>query len=709
MAIINSIRRRSGLAVLVIALAIAAFILTDLFGKMLQGGGPESMTVGHIQGERVSYQGFNNRVSFVEAQYQRQGYPINDQTRNSIREQVWGDFIFEKAYQPQFEELGITVTPQEIKEILQGDSLMRDSQSQVIQQLTRTFKDSTGKYSPQMAGSYWTNIPAPQRNQLREGIRKDRLQKKYTSLLQFSTYITKAEAKRDYTNKNTKGDFKFLYVPYSSVADSTVKVTDAELEAYMRDHADEYKSQETRSLEYYALSIDPSPEDSTKFANLIRQTAKDFAKAENDSAFAVINSDDPPNMNFQDPTKLPKEIWETVPTLTKGAVVGPLNNKNTYTIYKISDTKADTANYYANVSNLLIKADSTMKQSEQDSARRKAEGILKKLLDNPGDFENQANTYNTDGTKGKGGALGWSNLKTFVKPFSEAIKGTDKIGVIPKVVKSAYGYHIIKVVHPSTNKLYKVATIKKTLLPGKSTIDEAFKTTDKLVNNSKTLEELRANAAKNPKLIKNTAPKLQPSATNLGSYQGAREIIRWAFKDETKVGEIFKPVELSDQNVYIIAALTGATEKDELSVEANREALTNKVRQEKKKAQILEKLKAAKGANLESIAKSYGSLAQVKTMNNASYDNSSIQGAGFNPLAVGYAFGTTKGAVSKPVGDQTGVFMFEVTKVTPAGEIKDYSKQQKELLTRAQSLARFYIDQAVRELSDIEDQRYKFY
>ncbi len=127
MAIINSIRKRSGLAVLVISLAIAAFILTDLFGKMLQGGGPESMNVGHIQGERISYQEFNNRVSFVEAQYQRQGYPINDQTRNSIREQVWGDFVFEKAYQPQFEELGITVTPQEIKEILQGDSLMRDT------------------------------------------------------------------------------------------------------------------------------------------------------------------------------------------------------------------------------------------------------------------------------------------------------------------------------------------------------------------------------------------------------------------------------------------------------------------------------------------------------------------------------------------------------------------------------------------------------
>ena len=126
MAIINSIRKRSGLAVLVISLAVAAFVLTDLFGKLLQGGGSDSMNVGHIQGDRISYTEFNNRVSFVEAQYQRQGIPINEQLRTNIREQVWGDFIFEKAYQPQFDKLGLTVTPREIKEILQGDSLMRD-------------------------------------------------------------------------------------------------------------------------------------------------------------------------------------------------------------------------------------------------------------------------------------------------------------------------------------------------------------------------------------------------------------------------------------------------------------------------------------------------------------------------------------------------------------------------------------------------------
>lgn len=708
MAIINSIRKRSGLAVLVISLAIAAFILTDLFGKLIQGGGPESLTVGNIQGERISYNEFNNRVGFMEQQYQLQNIPVNDQMRTSIREQVWSDFIFEKAYQPQFKKLGITVTPREIKEILQGDSLMRDPQSQVIGQLMRTFKDSTGRYSPQMAGTYWTNVPAGQRNQLRESIRKDRLQKKYSSLLQFSTYVTRAEAKRDYDNKNTKGDFKFLYVPYTTIADSTVKVSDAELEGYMRDHADEYKSQETRTLEYYSLSIDPSPEDSTKFAQLIRQTAKDFAKADNDSSFAVINSDEAPGFTFQDPTKIPKEIWKTVPTLAKGAVVGPLNQKNTYTIYKVSDIKTDS-NYYANVSNILIKSDTTMSQTEQDSARRKAQEVLKIVSDNPAEFEKQADIYNTDATKGQGGALGWSSLNKYVKPFSKAVKEADKVGVIPKIVKSTYGYHIIKVVHPSSNKLYKLATIKKTLLPGKITIDEAFKTTDKLVNSSKSLEELRANAAKNPKLIKNTAPKLQPSATNLGSYQGAREIIRWAFKDDTEVGDIFKPIELSDQNVYIIAALTGATQKDELNVEANRDALTTKVRQGKKKEMILKKLNESKGTTLDAIAKAYGPLAQVKTMNNVNYDNSSIQGAGFNPMAVGQAFGTKKGVRSTPVGDQTGVFIFEATKLTPAGEIKDYSKQQKELLTRAQSLARFYIDQAVRELSDITDKRYKYY
>ena len=705
MAIINSIRKRSGLAVLVISLAIAAFILTDLFGKLVQGGGPESMKVGSIQGESISYNDYNQRVSFLESQYPGG----NDQLRTQIREQVWNDYVFEKVYQPQYDALGLTVTPREIREILQGDSIMRDAQSQIMRQLMQSFKDSTGKYDKSAIGRFWASAPRAQKDQIRQGLRKERLQKKYSSLLEFSTYVTTAEAKRDYVNKNTKGDFKFLYVPYSTVADSTINVTDAELEAYMKDHADEYKSQETRTIEYYSLTIDPSPEDSAKFATDIREIAKDFAKSDKDSSFAVARSDDAQPFTFQDPTKLPKEIWKTVPTLAKGAVVGPLNQKNTYTIYKVSDVKDDSV-YYANTAHILFKSDTTMKQSEQDSVRNKANEILQQVLDNPDEFASLAKTYGSDGTKDQGGELGWANLSKYVKEFKDAIIKAEKVGTITNLVKTPFGYHIVKILHPASKKLYKVATIKKTLLPGKSTVDAAFKTSDKLVNESKTLAELRANAKKNPKMIKNTADKVQPNATNLGSYQSAREIIRWAFKDETKVGDVFnQPVELSDQNVYIVAALTGATNKDELNLEANRDAIKLKVLQEKKKEMIIKKLEAAKGANLEAIAKSYGPLAQVKTLSAVAYDNSSVQGAGFNPFAVGHAFGTKNGQRSKPIGDQTGVFMFETTKMTPAGEIKDYTKQQQELVSRTKNLARFYIDQALRELADINDKRYKFY
>lgn len=708
MAIINSIRKRSGLAVLVIALAIAAFILTDLFGKMIQGGGPESMKVGSIQGESISYNDYNQRVTFLESQYPTQS--SNPQFRTQIREQVWNNYIFEKVYQPQYDALGLVVTPREIKEILQGDSIMRDPQSQMMRQLMQAFKDSTGKYDPVKVGQFWTNpqVPPAQREQIREGLRKERLQKKYSSLLEFSTYVTKAEAKRDYKNKETKGDFKFLYVPYTTIADSTIKVTDAELEGYMRDHADEYKGQETRSIEYYSLSIDPSPEDSTQFAKEIRDIAKDFAKSDNDSSFALSRSDDGQPYTFQDPTKLPKEIWQTVPTLAKGAVVGPLNQKNTYTIYKVSDVKEDTV-YYANTSHILFKADTTMKQSEQDSVRNKANEILQKIKDNPNDFASLAKTYGSDGTASKGGELGWANLNTFVKEFKNAIVEAENVGVISKLVKTQFGYHIVKIVHPATKKLYKMATIKKTLLPGKSTVDAAFKTSDRLANESKTLATLRTNAAKNPKLIKNTADKIQPNATNLGSYKGAREIIRWAFKDDTKVGDVFKPIELSEQNVYIIAALTGSTTKDDLNVEANRQALTLKVRQQKKKDMIIKKLQEAKGANLEAIKKAYGTGAEIKTLSNVAYDNNQIQGAGFNPEAVGYAFGTKKGVRSNPVGDQTGVFVFETTKIKQAGEIKDYTKQAQDIINRNKNLARFFIDQAVRELADIDDKRYKYY
>jgi len=716
MAIINKIRQRSGIAIGVIAVGLILFVVGGEIlnpNSALLGGGQQS--VGSIYGEDISYSEFESELRELQMNYELSaGRPPNDAELNNLREQAWNNLIFKYAFEKEFDELGITITNEELIQMVQGDSMFIHPQVRFIPIFNN---QETQRFDPQLVVAYFQQLdalPEPNKTQQKlawknfEGqLQRDKLRTRYENLMVSSTYVTTAEAKREYNNRNTTAELEYLYVPYTSIADSTLKVTDEQLETYLEENRSRYEDrmQTTRSFEYVAFEISPSSEDSTEFATDIRKMAKQLAVAKDDSAFAIINSDqNTVPYQFTSIDKLPIEFFKENPTLVKDGVYGPFVQKNNYKIFKVADIEEDSIEY-VRASHILI---TWASDSEEDKAkaREKANNVLDEIKGGAS-FEELAKEYNTDATKETGGDLGFFSKGRMVKPFEKAVFAKEGMGVIERVIETEFGYHIIKVTHPRTKNMYKLAVVDKTLEPSQNTYDEAYKKAEELLSSSNSYEEFKVNVEKNPSLFLKKAEFLPTSSRQFNEITEGREIVRWAFND-AEVGDISPIFEIPEQNIYLIATLTSETEKEELNIESFRDELTLMLRKDMKAESIIQKLNASKG-DLKSIAKSFGNTAVVNKIPDLSLASPTFGTLGYNPVAVGTTFGIKEGTQTKAFADETGVFIIKTIKFKPASEIADYSQYQNELKQGKASQTSFLMSEAVKKDAEIEDNRYKFY
>ncbi|WP_128546308.1 peptidylprolyl isomerase [Larkinella soli] len=702
MALINKIREKSGVAVAVIAISLILFIVGgDLLGSQSLFGG-QDQSVGEIAGQKISYQEFNTKVDEARAAYEQQtGRPASDQDQIQLRDQAWNQFILDIAYQKEYDALGLAVTREELIDMVQGNYI-----SPAIRQ---TFTNpQTGVFDKNTVINYLKNLKSlPPEQQLawanfEKNLSADRLRTKYENLLRLSVYATTAEAQKEYQAQNTKADAKFLFIPYYSVPDTTVKVTDAQLQEYLDKHKDQFKSFNSRTIQYVTFPVTPSKEDSTSLYEQIKTLARGLATATNDSSYARMNSDIPAPL-YMTLGEMPDQLRATVSTFSPGGVYGPYKENNTYFIYKFGGTKRDTA-FTVRASHILIRPKGTG-DSAKVVARLRAEGILKQIQGGAS-FEALAQTNSDDGSAQQGGDLGYfKNDGRMVKPFEAAVFGFNGTGLIPRVIETDFGYHIIKVTEPKTNTLYRIASIGKTIAPSQATRDEVYRKAEQFATESTSKEAFEENAKKD-KLVIATAERIPENATNVNALANARELVRWAFNDETDLNDISSAIEVDDQ--YVVAVLNGETTEDQVTVDNFRQELTTKVRNELKAQQIIGKLGNASGT-LESIAQKYGAGALVESVTDINLATGFLKTAGVDPVAVGKVFGLKAGKRSKPLTGDNGILIMETTKITPAPAVADYTMYKNQIQQNASARTGFFINEAIRENAKVKDRRAKFY
>jgi peptidyl-prolyl cis-trans isomerase D len=707
MALIGTLRNKMGTWVVVfVFVAIIAFILNDLLGNNSVLFNDNE--VGEIAGHSISYEEFQSVVQERENNYILNfGRQPGDRELPRLRQEAWELLILRYAIQKQFDKVGVEVPIEEEEDMIYGKN--------VDESIKQAFTNpQTGQFDKNRLVSYLRDLrEAPADPQLQpmwqeqrtrwEIFQRDlapgRQRIKYENLLLKTNYVTSAEAEREYHMQNDVAEVKYVFVPYYTVSDSTTRVTDAALSDYYNKNKERFKTEATRDIRYVTFPITPSPSDSAAIRKDLQKIVDDLSKSEDDSTYAASNTDGNQPFGTYNVSSLPPFIKSE--DLKQGNVVGPFVDGNSYKVVKISGVTKDTV-FSARASHILIKWENETDAAKK-AAKEKARNILKEIKAGA-DFAAKAREHGTDGTATRGGDLGWFTSGRMVKPFEDAVFGATKTGVLNDVVETQFGYHIISVTNVKDNTAYRIATVERMITPSDETTNNAYRKAETFAAELSGEKAFVEKAQKEGYTVLD-AKDVTSDERRIGDLGDARQIVQWSFRDAS-VGNVSEVFDL--QTDYVVAVLTGETEKGYKSLADVKEEITPEVSKELKAKFIIEKLKGKQGT-LEEIAKAYGEDANVYSTSDLKLNSPSLPTAGFDPKAVGIAFALENGKRSEPFKGENGVFIIEVQNKTAAPEVSDYTTYKAPLEQNATGRSSFTIAEAIKDNANIEDKRYKFY
>lgn len=698
MALITKIREKSGVAVGAIAIGLILFMVGgDLMSPNSRLLGDNKQIVGEIGGQKIELRQFSEIVDAIKGNYPT---PPNEQQMQGVRQMAWNELIYRVAYGQQMEELGITISKEELDDIISGNNISPE--------FGQYFRDSTGQVSRENIKMYLASLKqqgpnSPQYQQFlsfEQQLKTSRSRVKYENLISRTYFASDLEGKKEYEKQNDKVEIAYLNVPFYSVPDSAVNVTDSDAKAYYNANKEEFKRDANRGIEFVSFQVKPSVNDKKRLEGDMKDLAKAFERTSNDTAFVEANTEGATKFMSANMTGLPTVLDAN--QLEEGKVYGPFFAASAFRDYKVLGTSEDSV-YSARASHILFKND-----KDDAKAKQEAYATLKKIK-NGENFEELAKKLGDAAptTKSRGGDLQWFSEGRMVPAFDKAVFSARRTGLINKVIKTDFGYHIIKVTEVKTKKQFELAVIEKKLTPSDATVNEAYRKASVFAASANGKRSGFEANAEEQKVFIEQALTIAPTATYINSLRGnqVRQIIRWAY-NEADINDVSEVFDLDDR--FVVATLMSAREEgvadfDEVKNEALVEA-----RKEKKAEQIVAKLSGLTGS-IEDMRKAYGNGAKADIASDLSLNDVSIQGVGVAPKAIGTAFGLKEGEVSKPIVDENSVIVVKVRKADKALETADYSIYQKQVESRYSRSANYNILEAVKDLSDVKDERYKFF
>ncbi len=699
MAVLSKIRKRSGLLLLAIGFALLAFVIQDIFNSGMKS---ISTDVGSVNGKDISFDEFRIKVANTEKNAQNGQQMTSMQASN----QVWNQEVQVALLNAEFEKLGIRVGEKHIIEAFKSDPNIGQNQM---------FLNAAGKFDLNKFKDYFKEVPNGMQ-MLKEQEKNAELRAKYeiyNSLIKGGMYATQTEGKFKYEAESNKVNFDFVMVPFSSVKDSDVKVTDEEITTYMKTKGKKFKSEESRELDYVLISEKPSAADEAEIKKNVdalllqsvrynKETGKNdtiqgFRTVTDNADFVNANSDIPFDSTYISKQDLPAEHAEQLFNLPAGEIYGPYMKGNYYCLSKGLGRK-DGAKVKA--SHILISWEGTQvpnkkEKRTKEQAKVKADGLLAQAQANPGMFMMLAMSNSDDSSAQQGGDLGFFGPNQMVKPFNDFAFGNPigKIGL----VETQFGYHIIQVT--DKQDAVRLATIAQKIEPSEATNDKIYTQATKFEMDAANKDF--AALVKQAKLTSNPAVRVKAIDENFASLSNQRQIVKWAFDGDTKIGNV-KRFEIVNVG-HVIAKLKSIAPKGLMSVEEARPQVEPILKNKKKAAKIEAKMK---GASLAAIA----AANKVTVMNavDLTIENPSVPNAGFEPKVVGLAFSSKAGVVSKPIEGNSGVYVIATKAVTKAPAIKKYDDFIAKVKQQAVGNSGRFM-QALKEDADIVDNRADFY
>ena len=697
MAIISTLRDKGGkFLLIVVGTTIALFVIQDILAPNSSIIGQNRNIVGSINGEEIDLVRFN--AVYEELTYNfslNNGRSPNQQEVSELRDQAWERLINDISYVEEFNKIGLTVTDKESVDMVQGNNI----HPMIIQ----AFSDpSTGSFNKDNVIGYLQNLSNQPANQqqawfsFESNLKPMRLRTKYDNLIAQSTYYNSLDAEAEYFNTSSQIDLAYFYIPFFAVSDTLFDVSTNEMRSYLNKNKSDYNQDETRSIDYAFFSVQPSAEDSTFFENEINDIRSNLMSSNiiDDSTYAVINSDSfNPYIKFN-PDELPTDLVGK----DVGFITEPTYENGSISIKKLSKIDQD-AQEKARAKHILLRFD----DSNKSTVRTEANRILN-LLRSGSDFEETARTYSQDGSASNGGDLGWFTDGMMVKPFQDAVFSRRRSGLIPRIIETDFGFHIINVTYPKTRTSYFVANISKDILPSDNTRNNIYRSAELFKLDIKSTEDVFSDYLKENNIIGGNISDIDKNSTEVGTIPNARNVILWSYSDDRYVGEVSDVLETDEG--YIVAQINEMKDEGTKKLDEVENSIKRRIIDEKKYEYLKEIL--VDYSSLQDLKDNSG-LGDIYRSSGISMTENSLSNVGFSPESIGTAFSMQEGELTRPFKIDGGVIVLGLESKVLADTLSNYDDYRNTLIQTNRFNVPLKIDDAIKHFSDIEDDRYKFF
>ena len=705
MAVLGKIRQRSIFLILVIGMALFAFVISGVFDGSSSNAGPTD-PIAVVNDEEIDVTFFRQMVEQTERAY-------NYSTLQSVN-LVWNQALRNTIFDQEFKKLGIDAGKDQLEQIISSDEAVINNpnfQNEAGFFDFGIFTDYIAQMRVQEPAAY-ENWKAQEQSII--GVAKQRI---YLDLIKASGGMTEAEAKALYHFENDNINIEYVQVPFDIIPDSLVTVTDAEVKQYIKNHEQEYERAASRNLQFVSFDEAPTEDDLAAIrlrleglkderiayndVSKLTDTIEGFRMTKNIIDFVDRYSEIPFDSVYRPRGEYNNEYADILFGLDVGEVFGPYRDGRFFKISRLLDRKENAS---LRASHILIafegatRAPATVTRAKEE-ARREANRVLRLARRGNDNFEELAREYSDGPTKNRGGDLGFFQEGQMATEFFNFVD-KNRVGRIG-LVETEFGFHIIKVT--DKDDLALIADVANEAIASDQTANEVFRSATKFEMESNDLNDFIAVAEKNNYEVR-PVKQVTELEENMPGLFNQRQIVRWAFDDDTKVGDI-KRFSLTAGGGYAVVQLTAVNQKGLATVDEVGFQVRRKIIQDKKAALIKKQFQDID--SLETLAENEDLT--LETASAINQKNPTLVGAGNEPYVVGAAFAMEEGAVSELIQGELGLYKVKLLKKNTAETLDDYQQYSKEYLRDASFTLPENVFLALESYADIDDNRSLYY